>query len=884
VVSFLADFGTHISPGDGKAFMRFIVFVLLQISELSRNHPRLMISLFLLLAIAGFAAVPFLTMETDLISGVGGEQGAVALTKQNNDMFGEQDSLIIVLEFAESPGEVRLPFIKGLGEAVARIPGVRRVRYQFLDADDETQTTTLFRQFLAGMNDKERAQILSMLSPEGVREALRRNINRLFLTHNPYIQKHILEDPLELGQFASESMTKRVGSLSLGDLFLLIASPDSTLYLIQITPEFASHDIAPGKELMEKLNEAIPKEIASLKKSIPNAGDQFKDLKWRLTGRVVFQQESSDIFDRESFIILLCSFGLVITLLFSIYRSFGSVVLLMTPLAAGIGLNYGFMYLICNEINPVVMGATGVLLGLGTEYAEHLWGRIREELDNGASHPEAIAKTYAQTGPPVLLGALTGMLAFLSLCLSHQAALIQLGYLGASGLAFTLVSTLFLVPALAAMAVKRKKDYFPRIRVSFEFIAKSFQVHPAAVVALSALAILVSLYYAAGISYEKDLFKVFLARNMESTTSSEIISQKFHSDFSKPVYLSFDVDNIQEGLLVQRELDGIMEQLIDKYHQIASFDSISYLMSPDSIRHENAKALNSVVNSWPELESSFQESLRKSNLSDSAAQVMLKALGSTKNLISSLDTAAPMQDDSEFAELERSWYMTKIKDKYRFLTHVRYSDTIKDPQQLKAADIRLVNAVRDLPVPVRISGARQAMEEILSDLVSELFRLGVYAFGAVVLIFLVVFPQPRGVALCLIPMVGAFCITLGVLGFTKLGLPFSIVCVAPLIFGFGIHNGMHIVMGSLFEEKGSIAKATKRVTPRAMVTSLTIIMGFVSMLSSRLYPLEFLGAAMVIGMVASVPLTLITLPAVLLLLERRKNTPAADTNSPAMQP
>lgn len=161
------------------------------------------------------------------------------------------------------------------------------------------------------------------------------------------------------------------------------------------------------------------------------------------------------------------------------------------------------------------------------------------------------------------------------------------------------------------------------------------------------------------------------------------------------------------------------------------------------------------------------------------------------------------------------------------------------------------------------------MEAILSDLVSELLRLGFYAFGAVVLIFLAIFPRPGGVALCLIPMIGAFCITLGFLGLTGLGLPFSIVCVAPLIFGFGIHNGMHIVMGSLFEEKGSIAKATARVTPRAMVTSLTIIMGFISMLTSRLYPLEFLGIAMVIGMVASVPLTLVTLPAVLLLLERR---------------
>jgi uncharacterized protein len=849
--------------------MRFIVLVLLNISAISKTYPRRMIFSFLVLAVAGFLTVPFLTMDTDLVSGVGAKNKVVALTKQNNDIFGEQDSLIIVLEFPEPPGEARLPFIKGLGEAVAGVPGVRRVRYQFIDPDNEKQITLLFRQFLAGMNDDERAQILSKLTPQGVGEALRRNINRLVLTHNPYVQKHILEDPLELAQFTSESMTNRVGSLSLGDLYLLIASPDATLYLLQVTPKFASHDIGPGKELMQKLSEVIPQQISSLRKAIPGARDRFKGVKWYLTGKMVFQQETSDIFDRESFVIVLCSFGLVLALLLGVYRSFGSVVLLMTPLAAGIGLNYGFMYLICKEVNPVVMGATGVLLGLGTEYAEHLWGRIREELDKGVSHEQAVTTAYEQTGPPVLLGALTGMLAFLSLCLSQQPALVQLGYLGASGLALTLTSTLFLVPALAVVAANRPQDYFPRIRITFEFLARSFQLRPAAVVTASALAIAVSLYFALGISYEKDLFKVFLARNMESTATSAIISHKFHSDFSKPIYLSFDVEDLQKGLMIQRDLDSILERLMESYHQIASFDSISYLMSPDSIRKENARALNSAVESWPELDRSFKAGLRESSLSASAAQVMLKAFDSSRSLFSSLDEATPVQDKGDFAELERSWYMTKIKGKYRFLTHIRYADSIREPKELKEADTRIMEAVRKLPVTVQMSGTRQAMDAILSDLVSELLRLGFYAFGAVVLIFLVVFPRPRGVALCLIPMVGAFCITLGVLGLTGLGLPFSIVCVAPLIFGFSIHNGMHIVMGSLFEEEGSIAKATKRVTPRAMVTSLTIIMGFVSMLSSRLYPLEFLGVAMVIGMLASVPLTLITLPAVLLLLERR---------------
>jgi uncharacterized protein len=851
--------------------MRLIVWLLLKISKTSMAHPRLMISIFLVLSIAGFSCMPFLKIGTDLISGVGEKNRVIGLTKENNELFGEQDSLIIVLEFPQPPGEARLPFIRGLGEAVAEIPTVRRVRYQFVDPDDTQQTMVLFKQFLLGMNDRERAEILRIFSEKGVKDALRRNTNRLFLADNPYLQKHVLEDPLELAQFAADSMKQRVGSVSLGDIYLLIASPDSTVYLIQVTPKFASYDVEQGKELLEKINEVIPARIASLAKSIPGGADQFKDVKWRLTGKLVFQQESGDIFDREMITIVLCSFALVLTLCLSVYRSFWSAVLLMTPLAAGIGPNYGFMYLVCNEINPVVMGATGVLLGLGTEYGEHLWGRIREELDKGASHSQAVLTAYEQTGPPVLLGAVTGALAFLCLCLSNQPALIQFGYLGASGLALTLISTLFLVPALAARASTHRKDYFPRIRVSFTFISRLFQTRPAAIVVISVFVILASMFFALRISYEKDLFKVFLARNMQSMAWSEKISQKFRTNFSKPTYLSFDVIDLQEGLMVQRQLDQILEDLIGKDHEIASFDSISYLMSPDAVREANVRALLGVVSSWPRLEKVFRQGLLKSNLSESATGTTSRAFDSTRDILASLQTPSSGEVRSDFADLERSWYMAKIKEKYRFLTHVRYADKLADPEDLRNADGKIMRAVQALPVDVGISGSRQAMEAILSNLVSELFRLGSYAFVSVVLIFFAVFPSPRGVGLCLIPMIGAFFITLGVLGLADMGLPFSIVCVAPLIFGFGIHNAIHVVMGSLFEEGGSIAKATTRVTPRAMVTSLTIIMGFVSMTTSQHYSLEFLGVAMVIGMVAAVPLTLTTLPALLLLLERRSN-------------
>jgi hypothetical protein len=515
------------------------------------------------------------------------------------------------------------------------------------------------------------------------------------------------------------------------------------------------------------------------------------------------------------------------------------------------------------------MGATGVLLGLGAEYGVHLWGRFREEFDGNGYAEQAVIKAYEETGPPVILGALTGIVAFLCLCLSNQPALVQFGYFGATGLALTILSTLFLFPALVTLMTGMKRDYFPKMHVRFGYLAGLYRRKPGAIVAVSFVIICVGAFFATKVSYEKDLFKVFLAGNMQSMEVSQKISRKFHSNFAQSTQLSFDVDDFQKGLVIQRELDAIIERRMLESSDVASFDSVSRFVSPDLIRRENLQVLTGIVNSWPQLKKVFTEEIEKSDFSKMAVEKLQDSFDSTGKMIA--DLVGRDQKNVEINDpVKKSQNVAKIGDKYRFLTDIRYSDSITNPEDLKKVDREILGAVRNLPVPIHISGTRQTMEAILSSLVDELVRLGTYAFVSLALIFLVVFPNPLGVGLCLIPMIGSFAITLGVFGIVGAGLPFSVVCVAPLVFGFSIHNGIHVVMGSLHEKNSDVATTMIRVTPRAVLTSLTIMAGFVAMITSRHYSMEFLGWSMIVGMMSAVPLTLVTLPALLDLVHKNK--------------
>lgn len=849
--------------------MPLIIKALRLILAISLSYPRLVIAAFIVMSILGYSCAPKIVISSNLISGVGDTNSIISVTKENGEIFGEQDSLIVVVEFPEPPGADRLEFISKLADAVSGLEGVRRVRYRWLDPEDYEHIAMLFSHFLLGMNERERQQVQEIFSPAGIEDSIRRTTNRLFLVENPYLQKRILQDPLELGQFVSSAMERRVGAVSLGDTYLLIGSPDSTVYLIQVTPDFASADLVKGKALINDVRACLRKEIEKLSTQISVPGLKSGDLKWFLTGKTVFHHESDTIFDAETFRILTFSFCMVLGLMIGVYRSGFSGLVLMAPIAAGVGPNYGVIYLSYSEVNPVVMGATGVLFGLGADYGVHLWNRFREEIDKGGAPEKSIRLVYEQTGPPVALGALTSILAFLCLCISEQPAMAQFGYVGAVGLALTFLSTVFLIPAFVLILSRFKVDRFPRMNVSLKGLSGFYRRGPVTIIVISGVVICISLLSSARVSYEKDLYKVFLARDMESMSVSNMISKKFRSNFSQPTLLSFDTDDFETGLLIQRRLDSILENLMGQEGEIASFDSISYLVSPESVRKLNETELAKIEANWPNLQKAFQSAVNKSGLSEEAIQIMRRSFNGTAELLGKM-VSNPDQILTEDVTIERSWYSAEIRGKYRFLTKLRYAENVTNPKMLKEADHKILESLKSLPVEVSISGPRQVMEEILSGLVTELIRLALYVLVAVIIFFFTLFHSPLGVALSLIPMTGAFCLTLGIMGFAGYGLPFSIVGVAPLIFGLGMDNGVHLVMGSLGEDGSNVAEAMERVTGPIIFTSLTNVMGFVSMITSKHYSMEFLGWAMVTGMTSSVLLTLLTLPSILTLLENRR--------------
>ena len=96
---------------------------------------------------------------------------------------------------------------------------------------------------------------------------------------------------------------------------------------------------------------------------------------------------------------------------------------------------------------------TTMIIGIGTDYGLHVVHRWHEVRDQ---EPERAARGLGETANAVLLSALTTIVGFGSLSLSHYPGLRSMGLVAVLGVVFTCVAAIALLPALLTLWGRRR--------------------------------------------------------------------------------------------------------------------------------------------------------------------------------------------------------------------------------------------------------------------------------------------------------------------------------------------------------------------------------------------------------------------------------------------
>ena len=131
-------------------------------------------------------------------------------------------------------------------------------------------------------------------------------------------------------------------------------------------------------------------------------------------------------------------------------RSLTGGLLVATPLALTVAVNFGVMGLLGIPLDTVTSMISAMAVGIGADYAVYFLFRLREELAGGADLDEALGRTLRTSGKAVLFVSSAIAVGYATLCLSGFGLHVQLGSLVALAMIVSSASALILLPAIVA--------------------------------------------------------------------------------------------------------------------------------------------------------------------------------------------------------------------------------------------------------------------------------------------------------------------------------------------------------------------------------------------------------------------------------------------------
>ncbi len=230
---------------------------------------------------------------------------------------------------------------------------------------------------------------------------------------------------------------------------LINDSGDVTVVIAQLTKgtnnvEFARRVYLKGEALIQKLGPE--KYHPDMVARVGGAYRSFRE----------FDQAISDIRTAS-----IASLLLVLGLLVVFFRRLRSIVVVLVPLLVGIAWAAGFAALAFGKMNIITSFIAAILIGLGIDFAIHLYAAYRSHRLAGANLEDGLSKAVHEAGPGMFTAAITTMAALLTLVAAHFRAFNEFGYIAAMGLLLCLLAALLVMPPVIAALERIRTERFP---------------------------------------------------------------------------------------------------------------------------------------------------------------------------------------------------------------------------------------------------------------------------------------------------------------------------------------------------------------------------------------------------------------------------------------
>lgn len=531
--------------------------------------------------------------------------------------------------------------------------------------------------------------------------------------------------------------------------------------------------------------------------------------------------------------LLPIAFLLIAIVLFISFRSISGVILPLLSAVLTIIWTLGIMAYLGFNMSMISNNIPIIILAIGSAYTIHVINRIQIE---SSGKPDPIKKALNFVMIPIILAALTTMIGFISFIFgAYLEMIVQFGIFTALGTFIACLMSLFFVPSVLSFIVtKNKKSATNKSESSFlvQNFLRPLRIlvfkFPTYVLGFWILLIGISIIGLFNIKRSVDIQEYFKKDNPTRQAES-IMIEKFGG--TKPVFVRFKGE-MQSPVTLQKMVKTAeyMEQSPD----INTSMSIANLISEMNF----AITGNREIPDDPEMIEQLWFLLDGNEVMERFVSEDL-----TEGIIISKFKSPDNESKKEFAAYMKTYIDANSTDECRIeITGMPFVDITMDQSlinsQLGSILIAIIFVI------------------IIVGFILKSLKSGLYAS---------------------IPIITSIIILFGVMGVTGISLNIATVLVASVALGIGIDYSIHIIshFNHSYRKNDDYKLALKEaisVSGKAiMINVISVSLGFLVLVFSQMVPLQYFGILIALSMLSSSLAALTLLPAILLLVHRRKS-------------
>ena len=663
------------------------------------------------------------------------------------------------------------------------------------------------------LNKDDHKEITRFLdSPRKIDTEIRRSLALLATPGSGELAAMVSQDPLNLRRFLIAKLKSMQGTMDFADRPEMM-SADGEAIIVIATPTPAENPQIHAKMLVNACHRIFKK---------------YPDMEVGITGGYVIAAQEEQVMKGDIMTCMIGSFIGISLLFLMAYRRFSVLLFIILPLGVGLQLALGVMALFFGRVHIISVAFSAVVLGLGVDFAIHVYDRYGSERAMGSTPEKATYNAVFKTGAAVFVGGLTSLTAFIVLTFTGSPVLQQIGWLVSLGLFFSLISILWALPAWLNWLEKRSpaKKQQPFSLLGTGNLATMVSNHPKKLIILSIIIVLVSLPGLRNIHFERSL-ETLHPDGLEALSVRSAIFKHFSKGIIG-IFVSFEADSPEEFWQKSAQIDTDLRSLGDS---IASFASLTTVTSPQQF----------YIN--PKQQENLHTVLARYHLAPASFPALARLLAQTTPPSTGSDHLSSIKLHQRFFIQENG--------KYIGITWVnaRSKQVITDLQNLwQNQDIMVVTL-------------DMALASLMDTAKTNMIRTVTLAFLIVLIILYLFFRNIKTTLLALLPTMLGIIVTTGIMGW--LGISFNLInfIILPILIGIGLDDGIHIL--DRFRETGNIFSTITSTGRSILLTSLTTILGFGSLALAKYHVLANMGILTIIGVSSCFFFSAVLLPAIL---------------------